>query len=65
VAAAAKATTSPERSMAIFVQLNGFALRATADDAEAFLIEEVIQARAPVARITTWIEEHLEPVAVG
>ena len=51
--------------MAIFVQLNGFALRATADDAEAFLIEEVIQARAPVARITTWIEEHLEPVAVG
>jgi len=52
-------------TLAIFVQLNGFALRATADDAEAFLIDEVIQGRAPLARIATWIEEHLEPVAVG
>jgi len=52
-------------TMAIFVQLNGFVLRATADDAEAFLIDELIQARAPLARITTWIEEHLEPLAVG
>jgi len=50
-------------SMAIFVRLNGFALRATADDAEAFLIDEVIQGRAPLARITTWIEEHLELLA--
>ena len=45
---------------AIFVQLNGLALRTSADDAEAFLIDEVIQARAPLARIATWIEEHLE-----
>jgi prophage maintenance system killer protein len=45
------------------VRLNGFALRATADDAEAFLIDEVIQGRAPLARITTWIEEHLELLA--
>jgi death-on-curing protein len=52
-------------TMAIFVRLNGFALRCTADDADAFLIEEVIQARAPLVRITTWIEEHLEPAAVG
>ena len=49
---------------AIFVRLNGFALRATADDAEPFLIEEVIQARAPLARITTWIEGHLAPLAI-
>jgi hypothetical protein len=39
-------------------------LRATADDAEPFLIEEVIQARAPLARITAWIEEHLALVTV-
>ena len=51
-------------SMAIFVRLNGFALRATADDSEAFLIDEVIQGRAPLARIATWIEEHLEIEAV-
>ena len=49
---------------AIFARLNGFALRAAADDAEAFLIEEVVQARAPLARIATWIEEHLEIEAV-
>jgi len=47
-------------TMAIFLRLNGFSLRATADDAEAFLIDEVIQARAPLARIATWIEEHIE-----
>ena len=50
--------------MAIFVRLNGFALRATADDAEAFVIDEVIQGRPPLARIATWIEEHLEFAAV-
>ena len=51
-------------TMAIFVRLNGFALRDTADDAEAFLIDEVIQGRAPLARIAAWIEEHLELAAV-
>ena len=51
-------------TMAIFVRLNGFALRATADDAEAFVIDEVIQGRPPLARIATWIEEHLEFAAV-
>jgi len=44
---------------AIFLRLNGFDLRATADDAEAFLIEEVIQARAPLPHIATWIEQHI------
>ena len=47
-------------TMAIFLRLNGFDLRATADDAEAFLVEEVIQARAPLARIATWIEQHIK-----
>jgi death-on-curing protein len=44
---------------AIFLRVNGFALRATPDDAEAFLIEEVIKARAPTERIADWIEAHL------
>ena len=45
---------------AIFLQLNGFPLRATADDAEAFLIEEVIKGCAPVQAIATWIEAHIQ-----
>jgi death-on-curing protein len=49
-------------TMAIFLRLNGFLTRATADDAEAFLIDQVIQARAPLARIATWIEEHIEDI---
>jgi death-on-curing protein len=44
---------------AIFLELNGFPLRATADDAEAFLVEEVIKGRAPVQAIATWIEAHI------
>jgi death-on-curing protein len=47
---------------AIFLRINGFALRTTADDGEAFLIEEVIKARAPVEAIATWIEAHMHPL---
>jgi death-on-curing protein len=52
-------------TMAIFLRLNGFVLRATADDAEAFLIDEVIQARAPLPQLATWIEEHIEEDTQG
>jgi len=45
---------------AIFLRLNGFDLRATADDAEPLVVEEVIRARVPLARIATWIEQHIE-----
>lgn len=45
---------------AIFLQLNGFPLRATADDAEAFLVQNVIQGRAPVQEIAAWIEAHVQ-----
>ena len=44
---------------AIFLRVNGFALRATADDGEAFLIEEVIKGRVPIERIADWVEAHL------
>jgi death-on-curing protein len=43
----------------IFLRLNGFQLHATADEAEAFLIEDVIQSRAPVDEIAAWIEAHI------
>ena len=44
---------------AIFLELNGFPLTVTADDAEAFLIEEVIQASAPIDEIAAWIEARI------
>ena len=44
---------------AIFLQLNGFPLRVSADDAEAFLIDEVIIGSASVERIADWIEAHV------
>ena len=45
---------------AIFLALNGFPVRATADDAEAFLVERVIRASAPVDEIAEWIEAHIQ-----
>ena len=49
-------------SMTIFLRLNGYVLRVSADDGETFMIEDVIQGSAPVGEIATWIEEHLEPL---
>ena len=46
-------------TMVIFLRLNGFDLSATADDAETFLIGDVIQGRAGIEPISTWIEEHI------
>lgn len=46
-------------TMVIFLRLNGFDLRATADDAETFLVGEVIQGRVGVDRISAWIEERI------
>ena len=47
-------------TMVIFLRLNGFDLRVTADDAEAFLIGEVIRKRAGIDPISMWIEEHIQ-----
>jgi len=44
---------------AIFLELNGFPLRVTADDAETFLVDEVIEGRASVQQIAAWIEAHI------
>ena len=46
-------------TMAIFLKLNGRPLRATADDAEAFLVERVIGGSASVDEIAGWIEAHI------
>ena len=45
---------------AVFLRMNGYRLAASADDGERFLIEQVIEAHAPLEVIVAWIEDHLE-----
>jgi len=44
---------------AVFLRMNGYAIVVDADDAERFLIDQVIVGRAEVATIAEWIERHL------
>lgn len=44
---------------AVFLRMNGYALEVGADEAERFLVDEVIVARADVAVIAEWLEKHL------
>jgi len=43
----------------VFLAINGFSVRVTADDAESFLIERVIGAHADVVEIATWLEARM------
>lgn len=44
---------------AVFLRMNGYALEVGADEAERFLIDQVIVARVDVATIAEWLERHL------
>lgn len=44
---------------AVFLHMNGHAIRVGADEAERFLIDDVIVARAGVPAIAEWLERHL------
>lgn len=44
---------------AVFLRMNGYALAVGADEAERFLVDEVIVARADVPKIADWIERLL------
>jgi death-on-curing protein len=44
---------------AVFLRLNGFALRVDPDEAEHFLIDVVIKGRAEVGTIADWLERFL------
>jgi death-on-curing protein len=48
---------------AVFLRMNGFVLAVSADEAERFLIDDVITARAEVAPIADWLEKFLTPLA--
>lgn len=49
-------------STAIFLRMNGYRLSVNADNGESFLIEQVIQKRATIEEIATWLEESMEKV---
>lgn len=44
---------------AVFLRMNGYALRVDADEAERFLIDRVIVGRANVVVIAEWLEPRL------
>lgn len=48
---------------AIFLRMNGYRLGVKADDGEAFLVEHVIQQRAAIEDIATWLESRMEKAA--
>ena len=43
----------------VFLRMNGYRLKVSADDAERFLIDEVIVGRADVAVIANWLEHRM------
>lgn len=48
---------------AIFLRLNGYRLVAKADDAERFMIDDVIIASAERGAIAGWLSERMQPLA--
>lgn len=45
---------------AIFLRMNGFRLVVDADNGEGFIIKTVIQAKADLDPIATWLEKHMK-----
>lgn len=48
---------------AVFLRMNGYKLAVDADEAERFLIDDVIKGHAEVAAIRDWLERFLAPVS--
>jgi death-on-curing protein len=48
---------------AVFLRMNGYRLDVGADEAERFLIDDVITGHAEMATITGWLEKFLVPAA--
>jgi death on curing protein len=47
---------------AIFLRMNGYRLKVDPDNGESFLIQQVIQNRAPLDKIVPWLEKHMKKV---
>jgi death-on-curing protein len=48
---------------AVFLRMNGYKLAVDADEAERFLIDDVINGHAEVAGISDWLERFFVPVS--
>jgi death-on-curing protein len=48
---------------AVFLRMNGYVLDVGADEAERFLVDDVITGHAEMAAITGWLEKFLVPAA--
>ena len=46
----------------IFLRLNGLQLKAKADGAEKFIIENIIRKNCDLPEITSWIERHMKKI---
>jgi death-on-curing protein len=46
----------------IFLRMNGYRVRVSADHAERFLIDQVITRRAEIAPIAEWLERSMHAV---
>lgn len=49
-------------SSMVFLRMNGYRVRVSADDAERFLIDQIIVGRAEIAVIARWLESHVSAV---
>jgi death-on-curing protein len=49
-------------SSMVFLRMNGYRVRVSADDAERFLIDQIIVGRAEIVAIAGWLESHMSAV---
>ena len=49
-------------SSMVFLRMNGYRVRVSADDAERFLVDELITGRAQIAPIAQWLERYMQVV---
>jgi prophage maintenance system killer protein len=49
-------------SSLVFLRMNGFRVRVAAEEAERFLIEQVIVGHAELAAIAGWLEKYMRAV---
>jgi death-on-curing protein len=49
-------------SSMVFLRMNGYRVRVSADDAELFLIDQVIMGRVEIAPIAQWFERSMHAV---
>lgn len=47
---------------AIFLRMNGYKLKVSADDGESFLIGQIIENKISIDNIADWIERHIQHI---